>query len=624
MVKHYNRMKKTSLILTGLLGLNVLLTNQAFASLTAVTMDEIKSSYDSRNFSQTVKLCEDYLRSYPQDSDGWLYEGYANYQLKNYSAAENNFQKALTLDHKNSEAWLALTQVYIAMSQVSKAMDTVESGLISNPAHKDLLLEKAKIYYLQKQPDAAINTLEEVLKLYPHDPQAAVALKDLKAEQTPLKATTTPETTTPASATTTPETTTPAPTTVQPAIVKQPSTPKVTVSTAPAKPKIDYDLIKALYVNNQLRQAETAAKSYLSEYPTDVDVQFLLGKIYQKQQRWELAKQQFETVLKSDANYSDARFALIQTLFAMHDYQGVIVVANAGMNNSQDRPTLQYDVATALYAMNDYQGALTTLKSIPENNQNKKSTDLYNEINEITNYQYESYMQVGTYDSLIEVKNPNQAWTLSSVYTQYHTPKGTIGLQLNYQTRPNLDAPQYEIYAIPQITKTNYANLTYAHANNPNLFADQLVYGEDFQLLPYNFTISLGDTYRKLANFYFNSYTGSLGKYFGSIYLQLRPTYYVPDKGPNASLYTLTLQKYFGVIDYVGFAVSEGTAPDLADLDAPSFIKTDTQIYMLTGQHEINKQFAMQYGIGEEIQNFGNQDLRRYTYINFGLNFRNV
>ncbi len=586
----------------------MLFSSHVYAGLTAVTLDEIKSSYGNNNYSQTVNLCEQYLQSYPHDSDAWLYQGYANYQLKNYLGAETDFKKTIQISPENTDAWLALTRVYIGMTQLQKAMETIESALNISPNDKALLLEKAKIYYLQNQNQQSINTLDEILKLYPNDISAKQALIYVKekaiTDVTPAKEATSPKEITAPKETTSPN--------------------KSIAPSTSTKPKVDYAMIKALMNDNKLKQAEMSAKLYLSQYPTDMDVQFLLGKIYQKQQRWELAKEQFQLILKNNANNSDARFALIQTLFAMQDYPGVITVANAGMDNPQDRPTLQYNVATAMYAMNDYKGALTTLKNIPDYSQNQQANALYNEINEITNYQYESYIQVGTFDSLIEVKNPNQAWTLSSIYTQYHTPSGTVGLRLNYQTRPNLDAPQYEIYAIPQITKTNYASLAYAHANNPNLFADQLVYGEDFQLLPYDFVVSLGDTYRKLPNVYFNSYTGSLGKYFGSYYIQLRPTYYLPNSGPTSLLYTLTLQKYFSSIEYIGFVISEGTAPDLADLNTASFLKTDTQVYMLAGQHEINKQFAMQYGIGEQIQNFGNQNLRRYTYLNFGLNFRDV
>ncbi|MBY0545009.1 MAG: YaiO family outer membrane beta-barrel protein, partial [Gammaproteobacteria bacterium] len=123
---------------------------------------------------------------------------------------------------------------------------------------------------------------------------------------------------------------------------------------------------------------------------------------------------------------------------------------------------------------------------------------------------------------------------------------------------------------------------------------------------------------------YFNAYTASIGKYIGSYYIQFRPTYYVGSSGPSSLLYTLTLQKYFSAEEYIGFMISEGTAPDLANLNTSSLLKTDFQTYMFSGQHVINKQFAMQYGIGESIENFGNNNIRHYTYINGGLSFRDV
>lgn len=750
---HHTFKKRLSVVFLSLLC--IFGNSYIYAAPTSITIREIRSTYDSKNYAKTLSLTNEYLQSFPKDADAWLFQGYANYQLKNYVAAQNDFQNTLLISPNYTEAWIALSQLYYAQELFNKAMETVNFGLKYAPGNKGLLLKKAHIYYAENNLTEAINITEQLLKKYPEDLNIKQLLNALEAQQqaaldAAIKEAQQKEARTPAkeiiSALVNSTVSQPLPNTIQMMPVqapyfltsKEPPATSVAQATTPvpeantefttiknliAEKKLnlarnqaelylqsnpnnldvkfllgmiyqqqqhlnlarkqfeailkanagytdarvaliqtlfslhDYkaaievatnglstksihqqmlsyigdgmytlslESIKSLLAENKLNQAERVAVNYLKAYPTNLDINFYLGLIYQREEKWALAANQFQTILNIEPSYPEARHALIKTLFAMHNYQRAIEIAEEGLYNPQKRPQLLCDIATAQFAMNNFQDALNTLKTVPDFNNNVTANELYNEINIATNYRYTSYMQTGLSTSLIEVKNPNQAWTLSSVYAQYHTPKGTIGLAVNYQTRPNLDAPQFEIYALPQFTKNNYASLAYAHANNPTLFANQYIYAEDYQTLPYDFVISAGDTYRRLPLSYLNAYTASIAKYIGNYYIQVRPTYYVPSSGPTSLLYTLTAQKYFSAMEYIGFIISEGTAPDLADLNVVSFLKTDTQVYMLIAQHEINKQFALQYGIGEEIENFGNENLRRYLYLNFGLSFRDV
>lgn len=615
------RLKNCFLILS--VCATLIISDSSLALPRSTSIPAIKSAYVNKNYPETISLCQQYLKDFPRDPDAWLFLGYANYQLNNYPAAQASLQQALKLDPNYVEVWVALSQTYYAQSDLQQALNVVNEGLAHKPKSETLLLQKSKIYYALAQLPAAIANTEIILQMYPKNISAQNMLAKLQAEA--AKSAMSLETTIQAASVTPIPEATLQPTTA-PVVATQPPAQAEAPLPVPAKLQINIDVksIQALLANNNLTQAESDAKKYLAVYPTDLDVQFLLGIIYQREQQWELAKSQFALVLKQDPAYPEVRVSLINSLFALHDYAGVIQVATVGLNNADEHAVMLYYIASAQASMNNYQQALATIESIPDYTHNEKAYNLYNQINLETNYKYQSYAQIGLNGSVIGVQNPNEGWTLSSVYAQYYTPKGTIGLQTSYQTRPGFEAPQYQIFANPQLTNSNYASLSYAYANNPTLFPDQLVYGEDFQTLPYNFIISAGDTYRKTPLSYLNAYTGSFGKYFGNYYLQLRPTYYVPKSGPTSLLYTLTAQKYFSAREYIGFTISEGTAPDLADLNTSSFIKTDMQVYMLNCQHEINKQFAMQYGLGEVVENFGNDNLRNYTYFNFGLSFRDV
>lgn len=554
-----------------------------------VTLSQIQSAYGDKQYQQVLVLTTRRLQQYPNDPDAYLFQGYAYYQLHNNSAAEEDFKQVLQIDNTYPDAWLAWAQIYSANTQYQQALTIINQGLTHLPNDLSLLTQKAIIIaHMSLQASPSLST-------------PIPFINHVMASATEES---TPQVTTAANPTT--------------------ATQAKTTNT-PAKPLISLESIKALRAANKIEEAKADAITYLKQYPKDADVRSLLGSMYQSEQNWALAEQQYELVLADYPTYPDIRMSLINILLQQKDYIQAMNTALTGLQYPGDHSDLHYAIATIDYAQKNYPDALHELSIIPDYQQDTRANALYQAINEDTNYRYESYVKVGTNTSIIPVKNPNQVWSLSSVYAEYDTPKGLIGVQLYYQTRPgDLRAQQYVLYAQPWLTKTNYITLNYATAHQPDLFPNQLIYAEDYQLLPHGFGISAGDTYRKLPLNYFNSYTGSIYKYIGNYYVALRPTYYVPNQGPRSLLWTGTAQKYFTAVDYLGISLSDGTSPDLADLNTANFLRTQVKVYMLNGQYGFTPQVAMQYGIGQMLENFGNDNLRHYTYLNLGLSFRDV
>jgi len=542
-----------------------------------ISFQEIKKTYEAKKYPEVLQLTGIYLKSFPNDSDVWLFQGYANYQLNHFNESYIDFKKVISITSTYEDAWVGLINVLIREKYFDDALTTIKEGLTKFPNSEKISQKEKEVLALQTQ----IKEKEE------KDKKQEKEEKEKKEKEKEIQK-------------------------------------KIGDS---YKFPYSYDSILKETRTVCLDLAKKHALIYLKKYPYDLDVVFLLGQIYQREENWGKAYIQYREVLLKNPSYPHVVDANLSMLFILKRYPEVIQLANRFLYTSSraEKDALLLYIGSAQEALHLYPAALSTLQKISNFKQNKRAYALYEQINLYTNYRYVHYFQMGAGTSLIPVKNPDQFWTISSLYAQYHTPRGGAGLAVNYQTRPGpgLKSPQYVAYATPQWTETNYTFISYANANNPFLFPNQLISVEDFQSLPKGFQISGGNTYRKLPGNYFNTYTGSLGKYIKSYYLEFRPYYFTPKIGKTSLLYAFTAKKFFGPQNYLGFVINNGSSPDLANLNEP-FIRTQVQTYLLVAQYQLSKRFDIQGSVGEQIQNFGKSNIRYYKYVNVGIDFRDV
>ncbi|MGE3919515.1 MAG: YaiO family outer membrane beta-barrel protein [Gammaproteobacteria bacterium] len=83
---------------------------------------------------------------------------------------------------------------------------------------------------------------------------------------------------------------------------------------------ISYHSLCALFLSNDLNKAKVLALKYLKKHPKDVDVQFLLGRIYLKLNETEATEETFKTALEQFPKYIDIRVALIKLELSQKDY----------------------------------------------------------------------------------------------------------------------------------------------------------------------------------------------------------------------------------------------------------------------------------------------------------------
>jgi len=379
------------------------------------------------------------------------------------------------------------------------------------------------------------------------------------------------------------------------------------------------------YKKMQYQQAENDAQIYLSHYPQDTDMQYLLGLIYLKQNKQQKAEQQFKIALTHSPTNKTYRIALINVLFLQHKYQDVITISNQGLQTNTNTEDWQYEKAKAYYQLQDYRNAVISLQQIKKLSEYPDAKKLFDDINDETQFRYVAHNEFGIFDSHMSVKNPNEPWNIVSLYGFRKNEYGSFGGFVNYQYRPEHTGYQWGLAATPLLTNSTYLDLSYAYSDQPNLFANDDIYAEAYQYLPKGFQISLGDDYRKITSSYLNAYTGSIASVITNYEFRLRPIHYVPNQGPQSTMYKLTARRFGENPDqYLGLVYATGQSPDLDNLQTINFFKINDDIYMFEGQQPFNSKFLMQYGLGYEHQVFPNGKVRRFYYVNLGAKFRGI
>lgn len=417
--------------------------------------------------------------------------------------------------------------------------------------------------------------------------------------------------------------------------------------------------IKTSYQKHEYEQTLDLATRYLTTFNNDVDASLYKGLAYQQLQRCNEAIPVFSGILDSHPAYIDARLAMVNCLFTLKNEKEALVIIDKGLAETPEQIDLLFSKAKALSLQGQRSEAIVILKRIIniDKNYGPAQTLLNNLILEkkeqavepvtknkvkahrshnasITrakptnnakqldnNAEYPPRYVVGIYSDTMLVNVPHQAWNLSSLYAYRKLSKGTFGGAVNYANRYNQQAAQLELNVVPEITKHLFLDLTYAYANKPELFANQLERAEFYAYLPQGFEASFGASHRQIAHSVLNAITGSLGKYIGGYYyVNFRPTHFVPGSGPKSTFYRLGMRRYTdNPNQFIGLVLGGGTSPDLTDLLTVNYIKVRNRLILLEGQQPINTTYAFQYGVGYETLRYPNDFLRKLVHLSVGI-----
>lgn len=425
---------------------------------------------------------------------------------------------------------------------------------------------------------------------------------------------------------------------------------------APSQVKTNTTLeeIKTAYKKKNFDQTIKLSQDYLRAFHQDADVSLYKGLAFSQLNQCDRAIPVFNSVLDSYPQYLDARLGLINCLLKSNNYSQDLETVEQGLTLNPHHSELLFLKAKTLFLLNRKQEAKTVLnqnlKTNPENQQSivllnnmekeEKSESAKQFVNEISSTQTSKRVLLagrrnlelvtdeikrpklimGVFTDNMGVNIPRQYWNLSNFYGYWVNSLGAFGGSVNYATRYNQNATQLELDAYPNIGKYFTLDLTYAYADKPELFPDELESGELHAYLPYEIDASFGGAHRKIAHFTLNSVTGSINKFIGNYYFNFRPIHFIPGSGPTSTLFRFGVRRYGeNPNQYIGFIYMDGTSPDLTDLLTIDFIKIRDRLFLFEAQQPLNNTFSIQYGIGYEEMFYPKQLLRTLVHFDLGL-----
>ena len=325
-------------------------------------------------------------------------------------------------------------------------------------------------------------------------------------------------------------------------------------------PEEEYARIRTLAFEGKYPEAEPAARLLVKQFPEYGDARVLLGRIIAWQGRYDEAAAVIDTLLSSEPDNSDALSALADIRRWSHDR------------------SRQVTAPTDIRA-----GYMFDTFSEP----------------------YERFWQVFTLGAGHRFSWGTAVAAVNYGHINTGPPSGTSDGDF-----------QFAAEAWPELTRKNYAYVSYAYSNGP-WFPRHRAALELWQTLPAGLAVSAGVNY-----YYFdhNIFIGtvSLEKYLAKYWFSGRAYFHFKDIGVTTSFF-LNARRYLSTADYVQLTLGTGTAPD-----EPYDIITDLErqkasSVRLTWFNQINQWWSFRIGAGYSYEKYSATSNRNRFEGNIGI-----
>lgn len=141
-----------------------------------------KTAYEQKNNENAIRLAKKALAIAPQYVDILVFTGRVYAWSKNYDSSVQYLQKAVALDHKNEDAYIAYCDLEMWNDHNDRAVKVADEGLTNTPASRELLTRKVKALAAAKKYLDAYNTIEALAATNGHNAEIramTVMLRDL-------------------------------------------------------------------------------------------------------------------------------------------------------------------------------------------------------------------------------------------------------------------------------------------------------------------------------------------------------------------------------------------------------------------------------------------------------------
>ena len=117
----------------------------------------------------------------PKDPEPHLSSALLSELQKDFTTAEAEYKKAMSLDPKSTDAVIGLTNIYMKSSRLSDAEPLLRQLAVERPDDAGIPLQLGRVLLAQNKRDDAITEFQTALKLSPKDSDAQRELADLYA-----------------------------------------------------------------------------------------------------------------------------------------------------------------------------------------------------------------------------------------------------------------------------------------------------------------------------------------------------------------------------------------------------------------------------------------------------------
>lgn len=287
------------------------------------------------------------------------------------------------------------------------------------------------------------------------------------------------------------------------------------------------------------------------------------------------AEQLLQPMLAESPDDAEVRIALANCYLERHEDLRASLLIRAGLRRTPENLSLRMKSGDIFFIMRQYAlAAKAFLAVLAKEPSNQEARAKLAEVTAISPRYAYGINEVGISSDNAYVSDLRTNWDYSSAFIRRDTVLGPATLRVNYASRLQTKAPQYEIDFSPRYNRNIYVDLFGAWSDQPVLFPNWLGGAEGYANIPGFLEVSAGGRYAKIAETWLSTWTGSLNSYPGSYWLSFRPYYFLPkDRQKDSVLYTATARRYFATDDhYIGINAGTGRSPDLADLLTVNFI----------------------------------------------------
>lgn len=130
-----------------------------------VVSEETKTLLKNLKYSEVVLLCEQNLKSDPNNPDYLAYLGAGHTGLKNYKLAEDALTKAITLDNKNAWYYNKRAEAYAELGEYEKGLADARKALEIDPKYTSAMTTKAKLYLASGRTEESLDSARQALAI---------------------------------------------------------------------------------------------------------------------------------------------------------------------------------------------------------------------------------------------------------------------------------------------------------------------------------------------------------------------------------------------------------------------------------------------------------------------------